>query len=85
MWRDIGIHLGVPVHELNVIQQNNSGHVDACRDCLSGMFVWWLNNGEEITAKKLAEAIHKVDEHQAEVKVKQKYGKWCFYYNLGRG
>ena len=57
-WRTIGVRLGVPTHELDTIQQNNSGHVDMCQDCLTAMFSWWLKNVEECTANKLAQAVH---------------------------
>ena len=55
-WKSIGAHLGVPDGELDAIQQNNNanGHVDMCRDCLRDMFHWWLDNGDDVTAKKLA-------------------------------
>ena len=74
-WKTIGIHLGVPVGQLDAIQQDNHGCVDMSLTCLREMFVWWLRNGEEVTAKKLARVIHEVGDHQAEVKVKQKYGR----------
>ena len=74
-WKTIGVHLGVPVGQLDAIQQDNLGGVGMSLTCLSGMFLWWLRNGEEVTAKKLAEAVHKVDQHKAEVLIKRKYGK----------
>ena len=80
-WKTIGIYLGVPASELDTIQQDNHGCVDMARTCLREMFLWWLRNGEEVTAKKLAVAIHEIGEHQAEVEIKQKYGRWCFSYH----
>ena len=77
-WKTIGVHLGVPGGQLDAIQQDNHGCVDMSKTCLREMFLWWLRNGEEVTAKRLAEAVHKVDQHEAEVEIKQKYGKWCF-------
>ena len=76
-WKSIGVHLGVPDGELNAIQQNNNanGHVDMCRDCLRDMFVWWLDNGDDVTAKKLARAFRKVNNHRAEVEIITKFCK----------
>ena len=74
-WKPIGVHLGVPCGQLDAIQQDNHGCVNMSLTCLREMFLWWLRNGEEVTAKKLAEAVHKVDEHQAEVKINQNYRK----------
>ena len=78
-WETIGIHLGVPVSQLAVIQRDNHD----CVTRLSGMFVWWLRNGKEVTAEKLAETVHKVNQHKAEVEIKRKYGKWRFLLPAG--
>ena len=51
-----------------------TNYVEVSRDCLRGMFVWWLRNGEDITAKKLAKAVHEVGNHEAEVKINRKFG-----------
>ena len=77
-WKTIGVHLGVPSDQLDAIQQDNHGCVDMSLTCLREMFLWWLRNGEEVTAKKLAKVVHKVDQHKAEVEIKRNYGKWCF-------
>ena len=77
-WKTIGIHLGVPCGQLDAIQQDNHGCVDMSLTCLRDMFLWWLRNGEDVTAKKLAEAVHKVDKHEVEVEIKRKYGEWRF-------
>ena len=47
-----------------------------CGDCLWDVFVWWLRNGEDadVTAKKLAKAVHEVGFHQAEVEINRKFG-----------
>ena len=74
-WKTIGVHLGIPVGRLDTIQQNNRGGVDACVECLRDMFVWWLRNGEDVTARKLAKAIHEVGEHGMEVKINKKFRK----------
>jgi hypothetical protein len=76
-WRSIGVQLGVPGHELDTIQVNNRGDPQMVQNCLSCVFDWWLKNEQDtdITPEKLAQAIHKVGEHEVEVKIKQKFGK----------
>ena len=44
------------------------------QNCLREMFIWWINNGE-VTAEKLADAIHAVGEHGLEQKIYEKFGK----------
>ena len=74
-WKTIGDHLGVPVSELEAIQENNRGTRDMCGDCLRDMYIWWLRNGEEVTAQKLAKTVHEVGEHSAERKLYLRFGK----------
>lgn len=74
-WKHIGVQLGVPVFELDTIQQNNRGGVNEVWDCLRDMFVWWLQNGENVTVRKLIKAVHDVCEHQVEVEINQEFGK----------
>ena len=74
-WKSIGIQLGVPHHELTSIQSYNRGDYQMIRNCLIDMFYWWLNNGQDVTPKKLAQAIHIVGEHRLEVTVKRKFGE----------
>ena len=74
-WKAVGDHLGVPDSELDAIQNNNSGHVHRNEDCLREMFLWWLRNGTDVTARKLAKALHDVDEHGVEAKVNRKFGE----------
>ena len=74
-WEEVGIHLGVPVDQLETIDLNNSGRRDKVESCLRGMFIWWLRNGKEKTVGKLIKAVHAVDKHDIESEIKQKYGK----------
>ena len=82
-WKSIGIQLGVPHYELSSIQGNNRGDSQMIRNCLIDMFHWWLNNGQDVTPKKLAQAIHIVGEHGLEVKIKEKFGEYkpCIPHN----
>ena len=47
-----------------------------CEDCLREMFVWWLRNGEDVTAKELAKLAHEVGCHQAEIEINRKFGMY---------
>ena len=68
-WKSIGVHLGVPVDELYVIEKDHR----MCKDCLREMFVWWLRNGDDVTAKKLAKVVHEVND-RAEAEINRKFG-----------
>jgi hypothetical protein len=74
-WRSIGVQLGVPYHELDTIQANNPHMV---QNCLSRVFNWWLKNKQDTTPEKLAQAIRIVGEHEVEVEIKWKFGKWLY-------
>ena len=75
-WKEIGDHLGVPVDQLEAIQENNSGRVDRTQNCLRDMFTWWLRNKpREATAEKLIEAVHTVGKQDVEEEIMQEYGK----------
>ena len=76
IWKEIGVQLGVPVDQLDAIQQNNHGSVDMSKNCLIDMFTYWLLNGEETTAEKLIMAVCAVGRYDVERTISQKYGKW---------
>lgn len=78
-WRNIGVQLRVPGHELDTIQANHRGHPHMVQNCLSSVFDWWLKNEQDITPEKLALAIHIVGEHEVEGEIKQKFGKYVPY------
>lgn len=76
-WKEVGDHLGVPVDELDAIQQNNHGNVDMVQNCLRDMFKWWLRNrNAEATVGRLITAVRSVGRLDIEMKIKKKYGKW---------
>ena len=74
-WKSVGDHLSVPAHELDIIQENNRGGKDVCQACLRGMFEWWLNNGDNVTPEKLAEAVRAVGEHHLVDRINMKFGE----------
>ena len=73
-WKAVGDQLGVPVSELDAIQENHRGSLDMCGSCLRAMFLWWLRNGDA-TSRKLARAVHEVGERSAEEKICREFGK----------
>ena len=75
-WRSIGVQLGVPHHELDIIQANNRGDPHMVQNCLSRVFDWWLKNEQNVTAEKLAQAVHTLGERDLEVQIKQRFGKY---------
>ena len=78
-WRNIGVQLGVPGNELDNIQANCRGDPHVVQNCLSRVFNCWLSRSKrdtDITPKKLAQAIHIVGEHEVEVEIKRKFGKY---------
>ena len=78
-WRNIGVQLRVPGHELDTIQANHRGDPHMVQNCLSSVFDWWLKNKQDITPEKLAQAIHVVGESKVEGEIKQKFGKYVPY------
>ena len=73
-WKAVGDRLGVPASELDIIQENSHGRVDPLRNCLREMFLWWLRNGKDVTARKLANAAHNVGEHEMEARINEHFG-----------
>ena len=81
-WKNIGVQLGVPGHELDNIQANCRGDPHMVQNCLSRVFNWCLTRNKQdidITPEKLAQAIHIVGEHEVEGEIKQKFGKYVPY------
>ena len=53
-WRRLGLQLGVSEPKLNEIQANHKHSHNFVQECLSDMFVWWLNNSNDTTYESLA-------------------------------
>ena len=77
-WKDVGDRLGVPASELDAIQENNRGSLRMHQNCLREMFLWWLRNGEDVTARKLSKVSHEIGEHTAESRINFNFGEWRF-------
>ena len=77
-WKDVGDRLGVPASELDAIQENNRGSLRMHQNCLREMFLWWLRNGEDVTARKLSTVAHEIGEHGMEAKITSEFGEERF-------
>ena len=53
-WYDVGLDLGIPVHELDLIQLEHRGKT---MDCHRAMLKCWLNAGENTTWAALIEVL----------------------------
>ena len=52
-WHNLGVQLGVPKSTLNIIQ---SDHPHDAKRCKSEVVSWWLNNAQEISWERMAQA-----------------------------
>ena len=59
-WRRLGGQLGVPEFKLDEIQANHEHSHNFVQECLSDMFVWWLNNDDDTTYERLARGIRNI-------------------------
>lgn len=78
-WKRIGVHLKVPVEDLNIIQENNKGGVNPVLVCLHEMFILWIRNGSDVTVRELINAVRDVGEHRAVVEIKEKFGQQILF------
>ena len=78
-WEAVGDCLGVPVGQLDAIRENNRSSGDMCQRCLRDMLLWWLRNGEEVTAERLAKAVHELGDHNTEADVNRQFGELLNY------
>ena len=58
-WFELGIHLGVPPHELNKIEREGGG-VDACK---RKMLSYWLKNSQDVSWEALKGALFDMNKH----------------------
>ena len=59
-WRRLGRQLGVPEFKLDVIQANHKHSHNFVQECLSDMFVRWLNDDHDTTYERLACGIRNI-------------------------
>ena len=75
MWRGLGLKLGVPHHQLDIIQSNCAQYPDHTNQCLTRMFEWWLRNSCESTYESLATALDAIGRRDLALKVCQENSK----------
>ena len=78
VWRRLGLQLGVPDYQLDIMQENNAGRVDPSSNCLYSMFNWWLKGSDSPTPKQLVIALSAIGKRDVAENVAQKYG---MFYN----
>ena len=81
VWRRLGLQLGVPSYQLDIMQENHAGRIDPSSHCLNSVFVWWLNNSDSRTPNQLATALSVIGKRDVAESVAQKYGMYCNPYN----
>ena len=58
-WFELGIHLGVPPHELSKIEREGGG-IDACK---RKMLSYWLKNSQDVSWEALKRALFDMSKH----------------------
>ena len=73
-WRDFGLMLNIPLHELNAIRHNhmNAGGV---QDCLSDTLEKWYNRNPDVTWGEICAALQKIHEESLATQLARKHGK----------
>ena len=56
-WHQLGVQLGVPAHELSIIENNHSRDAERCK---TETLLWWLRNVDDISWEKLAQAVEEL-------------------------
>ena len=57
-WHELGVQLGVPAHILSAIDSKHPQDTDRSK---SAVIIWWLQNIEDTSWKKLAQALEEIE------------------------
>ena len=57
-WHELGVQLGVPAHKLNAIDRQHTQDTDRSK---TEVIIWWLQNIEDTSWKKLAQAVEEIE------------------------
>ena len=57
-WHQLGIQLGLTPGLLNTIERNHPHDAERCK---TEVLTWWLQNAEERSWEKIAEALNKIE------------------------
>ena len=66
-WYDLGLHLVVPVHQLDIIYMNHSHNTQFC---CTQMFSYWLQTDTEASWRKLIIALKNMAQNSLADKIK---------------
>ena len=75
-WDVLGLQLGVPADELNVIRANNPRNV---RQCMSVMLEWWRAKYPERGWMDIIVALRRLDRNDVANEVTTKYCKLTYW------
>ena len=61
-WRDLGVQLKIPDHDLDTIAANNANHNSYCQDCCKAMLKKWMELTPNATWSLLQMAIDRLSD-----------------------
>ena len=59
-WRELGVAIGIPSHELETISINHAYHPRRCEECCRVVLSRWLEIDTTASRKKIDEAINSI-------------------------
>ena len=71
-WFHLGLCLGIPQHELLIIDKSQRGNV---KDCRTGMLSWWLQCGTTRRWTSVVRAVEGIKMEPLARKIATKYGR----------
>ena len=78
-WKEVGLHLGVPDAQLDIIQADNAQYPHHTQCCLRDMFGWCLKNCSGATYEKLVHSLVIVGKHSLAQDLCMKEGRCCLF------
>ena len=66
-WKDLGIELVIPTHQLDIILMNNPHNM---QECCTQMFSYWLQTDTEASWSKLLNALRNTAQNSLANKIK---------------
>ena len=71
-WFHLGLCLGVPQHEMLIMEKSQRGDV---KDCRTGMLTWWLQHGTQRSWTSIVRAVEGIKMEALARKIATKYGR----------
>ena len=70
-WFHLGLFLGIPYHELLIIDNDKQSQVQQCK---TAMLIWWLQHGTQLTWTSVTRALEGIKMEPLARKIATKYG-----------